>query len=75
MFINVLLEPFYVSTPFGDYAVARRVYMRYPDSLSHRLTLVDLVELDMIDFDAILGMNWFHSLYASIDCKTKVVKF
>ncbi|KAH0661984.1 hypothetical protein KY284_026915 [Solanum tuberosum] len=35
----------------------------------------DLVELDMVDFDVILGMDWLHACYASVDCKTRVVKF
>lgn len=29
----------------------------------------------MNDFDVILGMNWLHACYASIDCRTRVVKF
>ena len=37
--------------------------------------MVDLVELNMVDFDVILGMNLIHACYASIDCRTRVVKF
>ncbi|WMV55223.1 hypothetical protein MTR67_048608 [Solanum verrucosum] len=51
------------------------VYGKYPIFLSHRVTLVDLVELDMLDFDVIFGMDWLHSCYASIDYRTRVVKF
>ncbi|KAH0722387.1 hypothetical protein KY290_005067 [Solanum tuberosum] len=43
-------------------------------SLSYRVTLVDLVELDMLDFDVILRMDWLHSCYSSIECRTHVVK-
>ena len=43
--------------------------------LPNKVTLVDLVELYMFDFDTILGMDWFHSCFASIDCRTGVVKF
>mgnify|MGYP003624051582 CR=1 FL=1 len=71
----VLLKPFSGCTPVGDSVVAKRVYRKCPISLSHRVTLVDLVELDMLDFDVILGMDWLHSCYASIDCRTRVVKF
>ncbi|XP_049356909.1 uncharacterized protein LOC125821531 [Solanum verrucosum] len=65
-----LLEPFLVSSPVCDSVVAKRVYKRCPISLSHRVTFVDLVELDMLDFDVILGMDWLHDFYASIDCRT-----
>ena len=34
-----------------------------------------LIELDMVDFDGILGMDWLHACYASIDNKTQLVKF
>jgi len=36
-------------------------------------TMADLVELDMVDFDVILGMDWLHACYASVDCR--LVKF
>lgn len=29
----------------------------------------------MVDFDVILGMYWLHAYYASIDCRTREVKF
>ncbi|KAH0784113.1 hypothetical protein KY290_003711 [Solanum tuberosum] len=69
-----LCEPFCVSTPVGDSILAERVY-RDPVSINHKSTMADLVELDMVDFDVILGMDWLHASYASIDCRTRVVKF
>ncbi|KAH0705906.1 hypothetical protein KY285_010431 [Solanum tuberosum] len=38
-------------------------------------TMADLIELDMVDFNVILGKDWLHACYASIDCRTRVVKF
>ena len=29
----------------------------------------------MLDFDIILGMDWLHACFTSIDCKTRVVRF
>ncbi|WMV13704.1 hypothetical protein MTR67_007089 [Solanum verrucosum] len=43
--------------------------------LAMRVSLVDLVELVMLDFDVILGMYWLHACYASIYYRTHVVKF
>ena len=40
----------------------------------HSLT-ADFFVLDITDFDVILGMDWLHACYASIDCRTRVVKF
>ena len=57
----VLLEPFSFSTPIGDSLVAKRVYRRCPISLSHRVTPIDLVELDMLYFNVILFMDLMYS--------------
>lgn len=43
--------------------------------MTHRVTLVDLVELEMIDFDVILDMDWLHACYSPIDCRFQIVKF
>ena len=29
----------------------------------------------MVDFDVILGMDWLYDSYASVDCRTRMVKF
>ena len=58
---DILDEPF--STPVGDSVVVSRVYKGCPISLSNRVTLVDLIDLDMLDFDLILGMDLLHALF------------
>ena len=35
----------------------------------------DLMELDVLDFDVVLGMDWLSKNYASIDCRDKCVRF
>ncbi|KAH0720379.1 hypothetical protein KY285_005181 [Solanum tuberosum] len=70
-----LLEPFSVSTHIGEYILAERVYRDCPVSVKQKSTMADLFELDMEDFDVILGMDWHHACYASVDCRTRVVKF
>ena len=29
----------------------------------------------MLDFDVLLGTDWLHACFASIDCRTRVVRF
>ena len=36
-------------------------------------TYVDLIILEMVDFDVILGMTWFSPKFAILDCKSKIV--
>ena len=40
-----------------------------------RVTYADLIELTMLDFDIILGIDWLHKCYATIDCRNRVVRF
>ena len=49
-------EPISVSTPVGDPVIARQVYKNCPFIVSQRVTSADLVELESIDFDVIIGM-------------------
>ena len=58
---DILNEPFKVTTPVGDLVVAKRVYRNCPIMLPNRVTHVELVELDMVDFNIILGMDCLHA--------------
>ena len=70
-----LLEPFSVSTPVGESILVEKVYRNCIVSIHRRDTMDDLVELNMVDFDIILGMDWLYACYASVDCRTRIVKF
>ena len=75
VFPDILIELFSVCTPKGDSIVAKKIYRKYPIMLLNRVTLVYLIELDMFDFNIILGIDCLHTCFASIDCRTRVVKF
>ncbi|XP_069150083.1 uncharacterized protein [Solanum lycopersicum] len=72
---DILNEPFMVTTPVDESVVAKRVYKNCPIILPNRVTHVELVELDMVDFHVILGMDWLRDCFTSIDYKTRIVKF
>lgn len=73
--VAVRFNFFLVSTIVGDFVLVKRFYKGCPVSLRNRVTLVELVELDMLDFDLILGVDWLHSCFAFIICRTWVIKF
>ncbi|XP_069152830.1 uncharacterized protein [Solanum lycopersicum] len=70
-----LSEPFSFSTLVGKFILAERLYHDCPISVNHKSTMADLVELDMVEFDVNLGMDWLHAYDASDDCLTRVFKF
>ncbi|KAG5575216.1 hypothetical protein H5410_055350 [Solanum commersonii] len=75
LFMKKICEPFCVSSPVGESILAERVYRDCVISINHKDTMTDLVKLDLVDFDVILGMDWLHACYALVDCRTRVVKF
>ncbi|XP_070017380.1 uncharacterized protein [Nicotiana sylvestris] len=72
---ELLQNSFEVSTPMGESVVVRRVYRSCDVKIHDRHTLADLHELEMVDFDIIMGMDWLASCYANVDCSTKIVRF
>ena len=68
-----MIEPFEVATPVGDSVIATRVYKNCSVVIYSRRTVADLIELNMIEFDIIMGMDWLATCYANVDCKGKIV--
>ena len=70
-----MLYPLYVATPLSDELETDVFLPSYPVLMEERELLADLVLLDVISFDMILGMNWLAQYYASVDCRAKEVIF
>ena len=70
-----LIEPFEVATPVGDFVIATRVYRNCSVVIYSHRTVGDLIELNMIEFDIIMGMDWLAACYANVDCRGKIVRF
>ncbi|XP_015170733.1 uncharacterized protein [Solanum tuberosum] len=72
---ELLPQPVEVSTPIGDSILASRVYQDCTVLINDRPTSADLVELIMLEFDVIMGIDWLAACYANIDCRAKIVLF
>ncbi|XP_070057455.1 uncharacterized protein [Nicotiana tomentosiformis] len=70
---NSLSAPIYVSMPVGDSIVLDRIYLSCVMSIGSHETSVDLLLLDMVDFDVILGMNWLSPYHAILDYHDNMV--
>ncbi|XP_070007252.1 uncharacterized protein [Nicotiana sylvestris] len=70
-----LSEPFLVSTLVGETVKVTRVYRGCIVSVQGRNTKADLIELEMVDFNVNIGMDWLSSCYAMLDCLAKIVRF
>ncbi|XP_070054904.1 uncharacterized protein [Nicotiana tomentosiformis] len=65
--------PVYVSTPVGDFVVVDWIYRSCVVTFCGYETRADLLLLDIIDFEVILGMDWLSLYHAILDCHAKTV--
>ncbi|KAJ1379702.1 Zinc finger, CCHC-type [Sesbania bispinosa] len=68
-------ETLAVTTPVGEILLADCVYRSCVVSFEGKELFANLIALDMVDFDVILGMDWLASHCDTLDCHNKVVKF
>ena len=68
-------SPFWVGIPMGQSLISQVVFRSCIVSMCGIDMLVDLMFLEMIDFDIILGMDWLVSCHATVDYPLKEVRF
>ncbi|KAM2950713.1 hypothetical protein COP2_000296 [Malus domestica] len=61
--------------PRGERCYVDRVYPGCPMMVEDVVMPANLIPLDSVDFDVILGTNWLHYNRAKIDCYGKTVTF
>ncbi|KAM2442197.1 hypothetical protein PS1_023336 [Malus domestica] len=61
--------------PRGEICYVSWKYQGCPILVEDVVMSANLVALDIIDFDVILGMDWLHYNRARLDCYEKVVTF
>ncbi|XP_070036755.1 uncharacterized protein [Nicotiana tomentosiformis] len=59
----------------GESIVVARVYKVCVVLVLGRDTVADLIELGMVDFDVIMGMDWLYSCLAKLDFRFRKVRF
>ena len=68
MHVTIMDFNLIVATPMGDFVVDSKMLKNYPVMIGYWEMSIDLVLLDLQDFDVILGMDWLASYHASVDC-------
>ncbi|XP_075515829.1 uncharacterized protein LOC142550636 [Primulina tabacum] len=69
-----LAEPLRIATPTSKAVETHEIYRDCRISISNQPFSADLIQLIMVDFDIILGMDWLAKNNAIVDCKGKKVK-
>ncbi|XP_073268753.1 uncharacterized protein [Populus alba] len=68
-------SPLCVATPSDEVMFGEYVYVDCEVEVQGRNLLGDLVILEIVGFDVILGMDWLSRHHASVDCWNKTVVF
>jgi hypothetical protein len=62
-----------ISTPSREEVEIEDVYEGFTILIESCELKVDLIPLDMLDFDIILGINWLSMYHAKMDCYAKII--
>ncbi|XP_073152343.1 uncharacterized protein [Henckelia pumila] len=71
---EILVEPFRVATPTSKAIETHRVHRDCIIGISEHVFQAELIQLNMVEFEAILGMDWLANNHALVDCRMKNVK-
>ncbi|KAL5556781.1 hypothetical protein UlMin_039017 [Ulmus minor] len=72
---EVITRTFRMSLPSGDVLVSTHWLRAIPIQMSDRELYVDLIILNMYDYDVILGMDFLSKYNATIECRYRRVTF
>ncbi|XP_075500091.1 uncharacterized protein LOC142538673 [Primulina tabacum] len=71
---ETLSKPLRVATPARKTIESHKVHRESKIYISDQIFEAELIQLNMIEFDIILGMYWLAKHQAMVDCKKKNVK-
>ncbi|XP_073152763.1 uncharacterized protein [Henckelia pumila] len=69
-----LTEPLRVATPTNKIIETLKIHIKCKVCVCEQIFDADLVELNMVEFDVILGMDWLSRHHAVFNCRDKNVK-
>ena len=70
-----LMNRISIATPMKTHVIIDVEYVNCPLRFDDRIRAANLLPIDMIDFDIILGMDWLAAHKATIDCYARKVIF
>ncbi|XP_073014523.1 uncharacterized protein [Primulina eburnea] len=71
---DILSEPLRVATPARKTIETQKVYRNCEICINEQTFEVELIQLNMVEFDIILGMDWLAKNHAVVDCQKKEIR-
>ena len=71
----LMKNPLVINTPIGEPIEVKHMYPSCVVEIEEKTLPADLIELAILDFDVILGMDWLSENCSTINCYKKYVMF
>ncbi|XP_073051286.1 uncharacterized protein [Primulina eburnea] len=71
---EILVEPFRIATPTSKTIETHKIHRNCIVYINEHTFNAELIQVNMVEFDVILGMNWLSKSHAIVDCRRKIIK-
>ncbi|XP_073049570.1 uncharacterized protein [Primulina eburnea] len=71
---DIISEPLRVATPASKTIETHKVYQNCKICISNQTFEVELIQLNMVEFDIILRMDWLAKNHAIVECQKKDIR-
>ncbi|XP_073017793.1 uncharacterized protein [Primulina eburnea] len=70
----ILVEPFRIATPTSKTIETHKIHRNCIVYINEHTFNAELIQVNMVEFDVILGMDWLSKSHAIVDCRRKIIK-
>ncbi|XP_073277711.1 uncharacterized protein [Primulina huaijiensis] len=71
---EILVEPFRIATPTSKTIETHKIHRNCIVYINEHTFNAELIQVNMVEFDVILGMDWLSKSHAIVDCRRKIIK-
>ncbi|XP_073317209.1 uncharacterized protein [Primulina huaijiensis] len=74
LILELLVEPFRIATPTSKTIETHKIHRNCIVYINEHTFNAELIQVNMVEFDVILGMDWLSKSHAIVDCRRKIIK-
>ncbi|XP_073041822.1 uncharacterized protein [Primulina eburnea] len=71
---KILVEPFRIATPTSKTIETHKIHRNCIIYINEHTFNAELIQVNMVEFNVILGMDWLSKSHAIVDCRRKIIK-
>ncbi|XP_073017937.1 uncharacterized protein [Primulina eburnea] len=71
---EILVEPFRIATPTSKTIETQKIHRNCIVYINENTFNAELIQVNMVEFDVILGMDWLSKSHAIVDWRRKIIK-